>query len=143
MLDSDLDEAITETPTKSEDSTKTIEKLYDSDGDFIYVKPSTKTETKDFIKTRTKGTSTLVPNPTTISTPELSLKVKNVKSRIKIVYIMLNLSLWGLHPYVVCESLSQYLVLLALTDLYVFFSNSFSTEKRRLLAFRFPNDFFR
>ena len=28
--------------------------MYDSDGDFIYVKPSTKTETKDVIKTKTK-----------------------------------------------------------------------------------------
>ena len=28
--------------------------MYDSDGDFIYVKPSTKTETKDIIETKTK-----------------------------------------------------------------------------------------
>ena len=28
--------------------------MYDSEGDFIYVKPSTKTETKDIIKTKTK-----------------------------------------------------------------------------------------
>ena len=33
---------------------KTIEKMYNSDGDFIYVRPSTKTETKDIIKTKTK-----------------------------------------------------------------------------------------
>ena len=54
MFDSDLDEALTEVSTKIEASTKTIEKMYDSDGDFIYVKTSTKTETKDFIKTKTK-----------------------------------------------------------------------------------------
>ena len=48
FTDSDLDEAITEA------SNKKIEKMYDSDGDFIYVKPSTKTETKDIIKTKTK-----------------------------------------------------------------------------------------
>ena len=48
FTDSDLDEAITEA------STKTIEKMYDSDGDFIYVKASIKTETKDIIKTKTK-----------------------------------------------------------------------------------------
>ena len=28
--------------------------MYDSDGDFFYVKPSTKTETKDIIETKTK-----------------------------------------------------------------------------------------
>ena len=28
--------------------------MYDSDGEFIYVKPSTKTQTKDIIKTKTK-----------------------------------------------------------------------------------------
>ena len=54
MFDSVLDEAITEASTKTEASNKTIEKMYDSDEDFIYVKPSTKTETKDIIKTKTK-----------------------------------------------------------------------------------------
>ena len=54
MFDSDLDEAITEASSKTEATTKTIEKMYDSIGDFIYVKPSTKTETKDIIKTKTK-----------------------------------------------------------------------------------------
>ena len=54
MFDSDSDEAITEALTKTEASTKTIEKMYNSDGDFIYVRPSTKTETKDIIKTKTK-----------------------------------------------------------------------------------------
>ena len=54
FTDSDLDEAITEASTKSEASTKTIEKIYDSDGDFIYVKPSTKTETINIIKTKIK-----------------------------------------------------------------------------------------
>ena len=52
MFDSDLDEAITEVSTKTEASAKTTEKMHDSDGDFIYVKPSTKTETKDIIKTK-------------------------------------------------------------------------------------------
>ena len=60
MFDSDLDEAITEAPIKTEASTKTIKLMYDSDGDFIYVKPSTKTETKDIIQIKTKGSSTLV-----------------------------------------------------------------------------------
>ena len=54
FTDSDLEEAITQASTKTEASTKTIEKMYDSDGDLIYVKPSTKTETKDIIKTKTK-----------------------------------------------------------------------------------------
>ena len=63
MFDSDLDEAITEAPTKTEASTKTIEKMYDSVGDFIHVKRSTKTETKDIIDTKTKGSSTLVHQP--------------------------------------------------------------------------------
>ena len=54
MLDFDLDEAITEASNKTEASTKTLEKMYDSDGDFIYVKPFTKTETKDIIKSKTK-----------------------------------------------------------------------------------------
>ena len=54
FTDSDLDETITEASTKTESSTKTIEKMYDSDGDFIYVKPSSKTETKDIIKAKTK-----------------------------------------------------------------------------------------
>ena len=53
-LDSDLDEAITEASTKIEASTKTIEKIYDSDVDLIDVKPSNKTETNDIIKTITK-----------------------------------------------------------------------------------------
>ena len=35
MFDSDLDEAITEDSTKTEASNKTIEKIYDWDGDFI------------------------------------------------------------------------------------------------------------
>ena len=63
MFDSDLDEAITEAPTKTEASTKTIEKLYDSVGDFIHVKHSTRPETKDIIDTKTKGSSTLVHQP--------------------------------------------------------------------------------
>ena len=54
MFDSDLDEAITEASTKTEASAETIEKMYDSDGDFISVKTSTKSETKDIIKTKTK-----------------------------------------------------------------------------------------
>ena len=54
FTDSDLGEAIIEASTKTEASNKTIEKMYDSDGDFIYVKPSTKIETKDIIKTKTK-----------------------------------------------------------------------------------------
>ena len=54
FTDSSLDEAITEASTKTGASTKTIEKTYDLDGDFIYVKPSTKTETKDIIKTKNK-----------------------------------------------------------------------------------------
>ena len=54
FTDSDLDEAITEASTKIEASTKTIGKRYDSDGDFIYVNPSTKTDTKDIVKTKTK-----------------------------------------------------------------------------------------
>ena len=54
MFDSVLDEAITEASTKTEASNKTIEKMYDSGEDFISVKPSTKTETEDNIKTETK-----------------------------------------------------------------------------------------
>ena len=50
FTDSDLDEAITEASTKTEAPTKTIEKKYDSDGDFIYAKPSTKTELKILLK---------------------------------------------------------------------------------------------
>ena len=54
FTDSDLNEAITKASTKTEASTETIEKINNSDVDFIYVKPSFKTETKDIIKTKTK-----------------------------------------------------------------------------------------
>ena len=54
FTDSHLDEAITEASNKTEASAKPIEKIYASDGDFIYVKPSKKTENKD-MKTKTKS----------------------------------------------------------------------------------------
>ena len=76
MFDSELDEAIAEASTKTEAPTKTKEKMYDLTGDFIYVKPSTKTETKDILK--------LKLNPMTISTQELSLNVKNVMKNLEV-----------------------------------------------------------
>ena len=79
MFDSDLDEAITEAPTKTEASTKTIEKMYDSDGDFIYVKFSTKIETKGITKIKTKGSSTLVVE-TRLALPQPG---DNIYTRIK------------------------------------------------------------
>ena len=54
FTDSGLDEAITEASIKTKALTKAIGRIYESDGDFIYVKPSTKIETKDIIKTKTK-----------------------------------------------------------------------------------------
>ena len=54
MFRSDEDGARTEAPAKTEASAKTIQRIYDSDGDFIYAKSSTKTETKDNIYTRIK-----------------------------------------------------------------------------------------
>ena len=50
MFRSDEDGARTEAPAKTEASAKTIQRICDSDGDFIYAKPSTKTETKDNTK---------------------------------------------------------------------------------------------
>ena len=72
----DLVEAITEASTKTESSTKTIEKIYDSDGDFIYVKPLLKLKLKILLK--------LKLNPTTTSTTELSLNVKNVTKNLEV-----------------------------------------------------------
>ena len=63
MFDSDLDEAITEA------STKTIEKMYDTE---------TLSMPNLLLKLKLKLLLKLKLNPTTISTPELRLNVKNV-----------------------------------------------------------------
>ena len=58
-----------------ENGAKTEERMYDSDGYFIYVKPSTKVKTKDIIITKpiTKPKKSKI-----VPTLELSLNVNNV-----------------------------------------------------------------
>ena len=73
LFDSVEDEDLTHTTSKVESSAKTIERMYDSDGDFIYINHTTKAKTKtkfqtetkdntkDIIKTITKDTSKTIP----------------------------------------------------------------------------------
>ena len=73
IFDSVEDEDLTHTTSKVESSAKTIERMYDSDGDFININPITKAKTKtkfqtetkdntkDIVKTITKDTSKTIP----------------------------------------------------------------------------------
>ena len=58
------------------------ERMYDSDGDFIYAKPSTKINTKDIIKTK-PSTKAKTKAEESIS-PEISMNVKNVMKNLEI-----------------------------------------------------------
>ena len=84
FVGSDDDGAITEPPAK------TMEMMYDSDEDFIYPEPSTKTKaetktkenTKDIFKT--KPSLNLKLKLKIVSTLELSLNVKKATKNLKI-----------------------------------------------------------
>ena len=86
--DSDLDSDLVGAKTES----KTIEKMYDSDEDFVYSKLPTKSKiesiskdnTKDIIKTKPATKPKTKTEEDMISTPELSMSVKNVMKNLGI-----------------------------------------------------------